>query len=75
MSALPSGWTVKRHSTWLHRRLTSRSTIYHYEREGLTIKKAGRSWMLVHNYHDTGHRFKTAMEAIEHAEDARIHGH
>ena len=70
---LPSGWTVKRYSTWLHRRLMSRTTVYQFERDRLEVRKRGKSWILIHGMKDTGFVFATAKEAIEHADDARIH--
>ena len=73
---LPSGWTVRRYSTWHHRRLTSRSTVYRFERDDLEVRrKDGKHWVLLHQGKDTGNRFTTAKDAIEHADDARIHGH
>ena len=72
---LPAGWKARRDAVRSVGRL-SFTTVYLHEGEGLAVKRAGRrGWMLIHYYHDTGHRFKTARAAIEHAEDARIHGH
>lgn len=79
--SLSSGWSVKRYSTYLHRRLTSRVTVYRFERDDLEVRKKTRPefklpiWCLLHKGKDTGHVFKTAAEAIEYADDARIHGH
>lgn len=68
---LPQGWS---------RRGASAKT-YHHDAEGLKVARqfgwGGRDekWHLLHNGKDSGHEFNTAKEAIEHAEDARIHGH
>jgi hypothetical protein len=73
--SLPHGWQVRRDSTWGRGgHLLGRHTVYSFPAEGLEVRRAGRRWMLTHNFHDTGHRFKTARLAIEHADDARIHG-
>lgn len=71
---LPAGWTVKRYSTWFDRRLVSRATVYLFECDRLEVRRRGNRWILIHDGRDTGHRFKTAADAIEHADDARIHG-
>ena len=73
---LPEGWVVVRDSVWIRGRLIARTTVYRCEREGLAVRRGGgRKWILIHNFHDTGHRFKTAREAVEHAQDVIFHGH
>lgn len=67
---LPDGWTQRGHL----------SKTYEHASENLKVAKrfAGSNtddkWRLFHNGKDVGHGFDTAAEAIEHAEDARIHG-
>lgn len=70
---LPDGWTVVRHSHWDGPHLASRVTFYFHKREGLTVRKRGRLWRLLHHERESGLTFKTAWEAIEHAQDVIMH--
>lgn len=64
---LPKGWTKKR--MWIIH------NSYACDREGLKIELRDSHWVLFHNSRDTGNRFKTLKDALEHAEDVRAHGH
>lgn len=52
--------------------------VYSNPGEQLVVQKSvvgGGGWFLLHYGANTGHRFDSAQEAIEHAHDAIMHGH
>ncbi len=73
---LPKGWYVRRNSTWDGPRLVSRVSIFTCECgqwEQLTVKKRSGIWRLLVNDRETDHHFASAKDAIEYADDVRIH--
>lgn len=55
---------------WIQFRLDG-STQYKNTAEALTVRKFATRWMVIHHYRDTGKRFMSAQQAIEHAEQLR----
>ncbi len=75
---LPDGWEVRRDSIWAPGgRLLGRTTRYLHKKELLEVRRrhggSGGHWLLIHQGNVTGHTFKTAKEAVEHAEDVIHH--
>ena len=67
---LPSGWRVAR----LGSRGDKNRVNYYYDRDSLHVFREGIFWVLTHNGRATEHKFKTAADAIEYADDAAKHG-